>query len=415
MEKARDRLRVKVLKGLAGNTELAQLEVEKDSLVLELMVTIHQDFKVHWRRQRLVLDGQPLEECQTWAQITEDEVLEVCMVHCDHRQLEPIANRETLLTMLRYTKGEALRFGSAELKADREVVHMAVERSAKALQFASKALQGDLRLVQLAMSQDPTAFRSAGRLAQQDPVVAKRAIDADPDLMKFCHPDLYANKRFMKQCVQRDASLLRYATCKLDREMYEAALQQDGKQLDRELCVAALQQDGLLLEWMPSRDAGPGCDDTHLVLLAVMQNGMALEFATDRLQNDVQLALEAVARDARAIQFVKKKSVICQLVKEHPDALKHVANPWRDDMDVVQMAYNSDPQSLIHVFEPQVAMKMLQTYGAKVYGLLAPAVQGEQRVLLTVLDVALEEVQELTSRPTAPEAETAETAERHGA
>lgn len=370
-----DRLKVTVLKGLAATSEVLQVEVERESLVFELMLLLHKEIKLHWRRQRILCDGLPLDEADRWSQITREssiDSIDVQMLHCDHRHVNPIDDRNKLLAMVRCC-GEALSYASPELKQDKDLVRIAVATTGESLHFAHKSLQKDRELVELAMSTTPNAFRIAGKLLRKEPDLAKRAIDADIDLIRYCDPDLLKDVQFMKYCVQKRASVLRYSKVRLDRKIY----------------LAALEQDGLVLEFLAEKKlphfvhrhgaGGERCDDEEFIRTAVRQNGMALAFASERHREDVECVLEAVRNDERAMKFVRSKPVICKVVKERPSALKHALWEFHDDLEVVEVAYASDPTSLKFA-GTEAALGMIMAHGPRVLEFLKASIQQDERV-----------------------------------
>eukprot|EP00438_Fugacium_kawagutii_P002139 Skav218489 [mRNA] locus=scaffold538:1295191:1304971:- [translate_table: standard] len=370
------RLRIKVLKGLAATSELLQVQVDRESIVFELMLILHEQKRLPWRRQRILCEGQPVDECDRWSQITTEDSIDVQMLHCDHRHLTPIDDRLKLLAMVR-CKGEALSFASQELKKDKEIVQIAMATSASSLQFASKSLKRDPELVELGISKDPTVFRIVGKIFRGDPVLAKQAIDADPHHILYCRPYLYRNKEFMKYCVQKRASLLRYARVDLGREIYLSALQQDGL-----LLRFLMRKDKSMLLWW-IRNAWKGCNEEEFARTAVRQNGMALAFVSTRLLDDVQVAQEAVRNDERAIKFIGSKPVICQILKDRPSALKHAQWKFHDDVEVVDIAYSSDPKSLIYA-GTEAALGMIKSHGPEILKLMKPSIQHDERILQAI-------------------------------
>ena len=366
-----DRLKVTVLKGLAATSELLQVEVERESLVFELMLLLHKEIKLHWRRQRILCDGLPVDEADRWSQITRESSIDVQMLHCDHRHVNPIDDRTKLLAMVRCC-GEALSYASPELKQDKDLVRIAVATTGESLHFAHKSLQKDRELVELGMSTNPNVFRIAGKMLRKEPDLAKRAIDADIDLIRYCDPDLLQNLEFMKYCVQKRASLLRYSKARLDRKIYLAALERDG-------LVLEFLAEKALRGFRSRRGDVERCDDEEFVRAAVRQNGMALAFASERHREDVQCVLEAVRNDERAMKFVRSKPVICQVVKERPSALKHALWEFHDDLEVVEVAYASDPTSLKFA-GTEAALGMIMEHGPKVLRFLKTSIQQDERV-----------------------------------
>ena len=94
---ASNRLRIIVLKGLAATSQLHDVEVDRESIVFELMLIIHRDHKLTWRRQRILCNGQPVDECDRWSQLTQEDTIEVQLLHIDHRHVKPISDRVKMM------------------------------------------------------------------------------------------------------------------------------------------------------------------------------------------------------------------------------------------------------------------------------------------------------------------------------
>ena len=360
------RLRVSVLKGLAATSELMQVEVNKESVVFELMIQIWKERKQHWRRQRFLFEGHMVEETKRWSELTKEAFIEVQLIHCDHSQLPLIDDREKLMTLVKYS-GAALAYASPELQGDQEIVRAAINNDPEALGHASKSLRRDLEMVQLAMSMDPETFKFAGRLLRKSSSLAKRAVEANPQLIGMCGMELLKEKAFMTECVQIHPSLVAHSRALLDFETYMAAVERDG------MVLPLIQKSKGIKRHM--KEMGR---DERLVTAAVRQNGMALAFAPPELVEKV--VLEAVDQDLRAIKFVSSKQVVLRVVRERPQALKHAIWKFHDDLEVVEAAYQADPQALAYC-GMQAALKMLEAHGPDVLKLLKPSLQTDRQLL----------------------------------
>lgn len=93
--------------------------------------------------------------------------------------------------------------------------------------------------------------------------------------------------------------------------------------LDKSIVIAIMQEDGMKL-------GDPGYvqynDDYSIVLTAVMNNGMAFQYASDRLKND--------------------KTVILPAIRNHPYLLNDLSDNFKDDFDVVLPAVQVDWSTL---------------------------------------------------------------------
>mmetsp|Transcript_10237 Transcript_10237/g.11217 ORF Transcript_10237/g.11217 Transcript_10237/m.11217 type:complete len:119 (-) Transcript_10237:17-373(-) len=115
-----------------------------------------------------------------------------------------------------------------------------------------------------------------------------------------------------------------------------------------------------------------------------------------RLLDDVQVAQEAVRNDERAIKFIGSKPVICQILKDRPSALKHAQWKFHDDVEVVDIAYSSDPKSLIYA-GTEAALGMIKSHGPEIFKLIKPSIQHDERILQAISDLKDFEAGDATS------------------
>ena len=87
----------------------------------------------------------------------------------------------------------------------------------------------------------------------------------------------------------------------------------------RKSAITALCQNGLRLQHLSQFN-----DDKELVLKAVSQDGLALEFASERLKNDVDVVRDAIELYPEALKFAGNEAVFT-LVKEFPNLLKYAS------------------------------------------------------------------------------------------
>merc|ERR1712039_893364 len=78
----------------------------------------------------------------------------------------------------------------------------------------------------------------------------------------------------------------------------------------------------------------------EIVMSAVRQNGLALQYATDALRADQEIVLQAVAQHGHAFQHAdvalrSSKPVVFEALMLNPEARGHTANHLRVDIDEV--------------------------------------------------------------------------------
>jgi hypothetical protein len=114
--------------------------------------------------------------------------------------------------------------------------------------------------------------------------------------------------------VKRNGGALKYAADKFKK--------------DRKIVLTAVEQNGLALEY-----ADKFKEDRKIVLAAVKRNGLALKYAADKFKKDREIVLVAVKQDGRVFECAddilkKDKAFIIQLLNVCPscrgDIFKYV-------------------------------------------------------------------------------------------
>jgi histidinol phosphatase-like PHP family hydrolase len=146
--------------------------------------------------------------------------------------------------------------------------------------------------------------------------------------------------RFKATCKQAKSVIDQRTEClaKGRRFVLEHASHPEWKN-DREVVLAAVEQNGLALEF--ASDALK--NDPLVVLAAVEQNGRALEFASDALKNNRRIVLAAVELNFWAFQFASDaltndREVVLAAVKQDGWALAFASDALKNDRDVVLAA-----------------------------------------------------------------------------
>ena len=84
-------------------------------------------------------------------------------------------------------------------------------------------------------------------------------------------------------------------------------------------------------------------DNKDKTLKAVNNNGMLLEYASDRLKNDKDVVLKAVRNFGKALEFASLKlrddeDVVLEAIKQNGEALKFASDRLKNDKDIVLTA-----------------------------------------------------------------------------
>lgn len=163
-------------------------------------------------------------------------------------EIEYKADAETKKRMLKVLgqSGGVLAMLSSEYRDDKDLVLVAVENNGLALDYASDDLKNDLEVVLTAVTQNPDAIQFASEALQDDDEI----LSALPE----------------------DNLAIPYAFLEEDRN-------------NKEMVLAAVQQAGGLLAYA-SEDLRA---DKNIVWAAVAQDPLAIEFASEALQQDTDI------------------------------------------------------------------------------------------------------------------------------
>ncbi|KAH8083392.1 inositol 1,4,5-trisphosphate-sensitive calcium-release channel [Aureococcus anophagefferens] len=142
------------------------------------------------------------------------------------------ADKEVVLVAVQQQQlqnGRALRYASKELRADKKVVLAAVQKSGGALQYASDALKGDKEVVFAAVQQDGWALHYASDVLKAEKEVALAAVRRDGEALQYASDALRADKEIVLAAVRQDGMALVYASEALaaTKEIVRAAVRQN--------------------------------------------------------------------------------------------------------------------------------------------------------------------------------------------
>ncbi len=244
------------------------------------------------------------------------------------------ADKEVVLAAVEQN-GYVLRYASDELRADKEVVLAAVKQNGKALQYADEKMRADKEIVLAAVESHGTALGYASEELRKDKELNEIAIKIIKDnrenmgyidVSDYCNPWVWEIvDRISEESLQDDQDIPEAeddvivppdADSKLwkDRDFVLETVKKQGDaikfakdfQNDDEVALAAVRSCGRALMYVNCK-IGPDFLDKELVLEAVKQDGLALEFADERLKADKQVVLAAIRQNAKAVKFMDSK------------------------------------------------------------------------------------------------------------
>jgi endonuclease/exonuclease/phosphatase family metal-dependent hydrolase len=259
------------------------------------------------------------------------------------------------------------------LKNDRDVVLKAVEQYGKAIIYADRKLQKDIDIILKAFKYHD-AFKKV-------PTIYKKNIDYVLQLFEQndfdkVHPTelnsvhkivrniISFNKIYdtpiLLKIIKNNVHILRY----FGRETYKRyfileAVKQNGLALayasyklqkDKDVVLEAVKQNGLALAYASYKLQ----KDKDVVLEAVKQNGLALLHASYDLRKDRTIVLAAVQENSSALKFTsfelqKDKQLILQLIGKDEDVLQYASYELKNDKEFVLQIVSQNGLALKYV------------------------------------------------------------------
>ena len=188
-------------------------------------------------------------------------------------------NKDFIMSVLKPTNGEALKFASEELKNDKEIVLAAMEQWWTTLEYASAELKNDKEFMLLVMKGRPHAFGFASYALMHDHDTVMAAVTESWEVLKDVAMKRYNNddKEVVMVAIAQNMHALEHAS--------------DSLKNDKEVVMAAIAQNGFALKYASDELKS----DREIVMAAVTNNGLALEYAELKDENIVKAAKEEIA------------------------------------------------------------------------------------------------------------------------
>ena len=270
---------------------------------------------------------------------------------------------------------------SPELRADIDIMTLAVSKYGRSLQYASDELKDDNNIVTLAVNRDGDALQYASERLRDDKSLALIAIEKCKDvrsLVPVLSFELKADIDIMSLAINKDVRVFQYASEELrgNKEFVLFAINKiDGRwyitedpmsvvmmamniklRADKDIMLAVVSVGGFGLMSASSELR----NDRELVGIAIRRNSYALQYASEELRNDKELAMFALERCAdnsihtyaliESLGDILKsdKEVMILAVNKDVDALKFASIGLKDDMELVEIAVRKKGDVLQH-------------------------------------------------------------------
>jgi hypothetical protein len=171
-----------------------------------------------------------------------------------------------------------------------------------------------------AVSLNGRALQKTSRDMRRDKEVVRLAVKNNPAVFWCVDPQLRNNRAFVLNLVN---------TIPCGRYVLEYVPPAFWR--DANIIFAAVSRDGLALMWASEKLQ----DTERIVEAAVKSNGLALKYASPRLCNSLRVVILALANNGHALRFAPPKlrdslQVVEMAVWSHPGALEHASQRIRD-------------------------------------------------------------------------------------
>jgi hypothetical protein len=242
-------------------------------------------------------------------------------------QFASTALKDDINIVRRATKQDAvsLKFASESMRDDSSIVAIAVRTNFAALSYASARLKADKTIVSAAIAQNASALRLAADEIKDNSEICLKAIAKDPRAIAYVGSELASSTAFARSAfyTNRDSFGFLTASLDIDDDIVNIAVQDASSvssEPDREAALVAVRQDGASLLCFPEFVA-----DRAVVLEAVRQNGMALQFSN--MVENREIVLSAVCENGMALQFAshdlrRDREVVLAALQNNPRAIR---------------------------------------------------------------------------------------------
>lgn len=236
--------------------------------------------------------------------------------------------------------GCVLKYASAELQANRDIIQLAIQNNGKAIKYASPDLRNDRNLILQAVKYHLEAFIFVNDIFHNDAEILIEAFRNEK--LKFPHPD--------------NAEPFKYASPRL--------------KADRNVVLNVIKYCGEILQYTNFTY------DREIVLTAITENGMALQYVSSRLQHDVEVVTTAVKQDGLSLRYasdeLKANYVIVLLaVQQNGNALEYAAPILKSNKKISQIAIRQTGNAYIYTSlcsDPDLVLLSIRPHLKVLYG-----------------------------------------------
>ena len=347
---------------------------------------------------RVQAGGVPLNKCAVWMR-TQHALIKAAAAHDWEDTLQCAAplygvstSRSLFLSdvILHRSKGTALAYAAPSLKDDTDLVSTYVSHYGMSLKYASDRLRDDVRVVCIALEGGGSVRHASGRL-RADEGVGMRAVSMDGMCLKDLDATLCDNPKVVRVAVQENGDALQHASLRLrgakdivllavascgaalrhaTDSIYSTDRRDGAQPLDEPASICSSDDESNTEPTLqPMSDfrasimnvkvrrggSSRACFGKkrarEIIRIALLQDGLAIQYAHPELRVNAQLGILAVNKNPDALAFVSAevrntKHVVLGAVRQCGQALRFASDRLRADRDVVKAAVTEDGLAL---------------------------------------------------------------------
>lgn len=231
--------------------------------------------------------------------------------------------------------GNAIRFGSPELRQDRNSVMQAIRNQPSSFLVVRDTFADDDEIAGMAVGESATMLAHVSQRLRDDKILALKAVKGDSQglALALLSPRMRDDREVVIQAVRASARAVEYASKRLKD--------------NREIAWTAVTGDGSTLKFLGERMK----DDREIVLKAMETSGIALCHASIEIRNDRDMALLAVNKSGVVLHEIRNmfgndKEVVLIAVKQHGEAFFSAGPDLQRDPEVIQAALAQDGHTI---------------------------------------------------------------------
>jgi hypothetical protein len=251
---------------------------------------------------------------------------------CELRQIQVDEDERIICAALKQN-AFAIQF-LTHLKADSDMVYLAVKYRGRALQFVPPLFRSNRKIVQKAVSQDGTAIEFA------DPDL----INNSSQLNRSHRSAVVANQQFLplSRESQQNSAYLPITV------LATQSVNENSSFVGDNIPLIAVQQNGLALKQLVKLSPDLAAD-VDIVLAAIKQTEYAFNFVSSTLQTNDDFLLRAIEYNPRVLRLIlekepqKSRDFILKAFRKTPEVIEFVSDTIKTDERFLSQASSINP------------------------------------------------------------------------